>query len=312
MRKFLKYFLLTTFLLVVVIFIASIILLKPDFPSEEVIEKYKTPTSHFIEMDGMKVHYILEGSGEQAVVLIHGTGSCFKTWDAWKDSLKNDYTVLIPDMPGFGLTGPQPEGNYSINYFTSFIKRLTDTLGIDSIYLAGNSLGGEIAWRFAERYPMSVSKLLLADPAGAVIDRKKGNEALVFKIAANPFLARNMQKFDSKMMVKRTLKDVYGDDAKVTPQQLSMYYDMSMRAGNRKAFVDRMQMKGQEKGDATKVKATTLILWGDKDILIPIEEMEYFKKIPNAKTKVYIGVGHSPQEEIPAESAHDALQFFKN
>ena len=92
-----------------------------------------------------------------------------------------------------------------------------------------------------------------------------------------------------------------------------MYYDMSMREGNREAFSARVQQIGTDvPPDVTLIQIPTLIQWGRQDKLIDISMSEHFTKIPKSKLIVYDGVGHSPQEEIPAKSVADVLSFLKN
>jgi pimeloyl-ACP methyl ester carboxylesterase len=87
------------------------------------------------------------------VVLVHGTAASLHTWDDWTDSLKKDYRVIRMDIPAFGLTGPHPDADYSIEAYVAFLGQFLDQLDIDSMYLAGNSLGGNIAWNFAASLP---------------------------------------------------------------------------------------------------------------------------------------------------------------
>ena len=121
-----------------------------------------------------------------------------------------------------------------------------------------------------------------------------------------------MSKIDTKMIVNKTLKDVYYDDSKITDKQVQLYYDMSMREGNRESFSARVQQVDQEpKLNVSAIKTPTLILWGKQDILIDISMAANFTKIAGSKLIVYDHCGHSPQEEIPAKSVEDALQFLK-
>jgi pimeloyl-ACP methyl ester carboxylesterase len=92
-----------------------------------------------------------------------------------------------------------------------------------------------------------------------------------------------------------------------------MYYDMSMREGNRESFSARVQQIGKDAlPDVASIKAPTLILWGKQDKLIDVSMASHFTTIPQSKLVVYDGVGHSPQEEIPEKSVTDLLGFLKN
>lgn len=295
-----------TVLLVVVFFALQ----KAPIPIETLKQKYCTAESKFVEIDGMNVHYRIEGEGTP-IVLIHGTGACLQTWDAWTDSLKKYYKVVRLDIPAFGLTGPRKDGNYSINMYTTFLHTFFQKIGIDTFAMAGNSLGGQIAWRYALAYPNQVTKLVLVDPGGYMPDKSK-HGSIVFKLAKIKWLADLMGGFDTKLLVKQALKDVYYDDSKITPQLTQMYYDMSLREGNRESFSKRVQQIFTEpKADVTKVTCPTLTLWGREDVLIDVSMAEHYKQIPNSKLIIYENMGHVPQEEIPAQSVTDAINFMR-
>ena len=107
----------------------------------------------------MQVHYRVEGEG-MPIVLIHGTGSCLQTWDTWTDTLqKNNFKVIRLDMPGFGLTGARKDKDYSVKTYINFLDTFLQRIHIDTFAIAGNSLGGEIAWRYALEHPSKVSTL---------------------------------------------------------------------------------------------------------------------------------------------------------
>ena len=125
----------STILLVWVL--TNIILYEPDIPVEQLKEKYANANSKFMEIDGMQVHYRIEGEGEP-LVLIHGTASMLQTWDDWTNILSPHYKIIRMDIPAFGLTGPRADGNYSETMYVNFIERLTQQIGVDSFYLSGN------------------------------------------------------------------------------------------------------------------------------------------------------------------------------
>jgi pimeloyl-ACP methyl ester carboxylesterase len=286
-----------------------IALKKDDIPLGKLKAKYANNASRFMEIDSLQVHYRVEGQG-QPVVLIHGTGACLQSWDEWTDSLKKYYKVIRLDMPGFGLTGPRNDRDYSSAMYVSFLDEFLGKLGIDSFVLAGNSLGGEIAWNYAATFPAKVTHLILLDPAG-FYKEKNEHPFSVFSLAKHKWLTSMMGQLDTKILVKQTLKDVYYDDSKITKQKIEMYHDMSLRAGNRKAFTDRVQQIDKEKvPDLTPIRAKTLLMWGKQDKLLDISLAEHFSHIPGLKKIVYDKVGHSPQEEIPAKSVTDAMNFI--
>ncbi len=306
MKKLLKVIVVILILIVGAFFL----LMKKDVPVDELKAKYTTTASKFTEINGMQVHYRIEGSGDP-IVLIHGTGACLQSWDAWTDSLKKAYQVIRLDFPGFGLTGPRKDKDYSINMYVRFLHEFMKKIGVNKFALAGNSLGGQIAWNYALAYPQQVNALILIDPAGFYKEDKNG--AIVFRLARIKWLAGALSKIDSKVMVNKTLKDVYYDDSKINAGIKQLYYDMSMREGNRQAFVDRVQSIDKDVSkDVRTIQTPTLLLWGEEDKLIDVAMADSFTVMPHVKTIKYKEVGHSPQEEIPGRSVYDAMDFMQS
>jgi pimeloyl-ACP methyl ester carboxylesterase len=278
-----------------------------DVPLDELKQKYGSGASRFVDMDDLQVHYRDEGHGP-ALVLLHGTGSSLHTWDAWAESLRSHYRVIRMDLPGFGLTGPDPRNDYRIDSYLEFLERFRKRLGLESFALAGNSLGGQIAWSYAVAHPERVQALVLVDPAGHRIDRP----ALVFRLARIPVVSWVMTKLDPGRITEKTLRDCYADPRKVTPELVERYRQLALREGNRRAFVARVGARAPDRSaDIAKVRAPTLILWGAQDRLIPVEHARRFQAaIPGARLVVYDDAGHVPMEEIGERSATDADAFL--
>ena len=134
----------------------------------------------------MDVHYRDEGNPKHSVpiVLLHGTGASLHRFDDWTAKLKHDYRVVRMDLPAYGLTGPFPDRNYSIDNYVDFLEHFLTARGIKKCILAGNSLGGSIAWNFTIKYPEMVDKLILIDAAGYPTQAK--SIPLAFQIARVP------------------------------------------------------------------------------------------------------------------------------
>ena len=140
----------------------------PELAVEELSPRFASPSSAFLNVAGMKVHMRDEGPRDDPspIVLLHGTAASLHTWDGWAEALKSSRRVIRFDLPGFGLTGPSPDRNYSIHNAIRLLIAMLDHLGIERAVLGGNSLGGVIAWRTAVEYPARVERLILVDSAG--------------------------------------------------------------------------------------------------------------------------------------------------
>lgn len=281
----------------------------PNVPVEELASKYADADSKFISLDGMRIHYKDQGQGN-VVLLLHGTGASLQTWDVWADLLSQHYRVIRLDLPAFGLTGPNPQRDYSLTNYVKTLNNFLTALDIKEVSLAGNSLGGAIAWRYTVDHPQQVESLILIDAAG--FPRDPAKIPALFKMGKTPVIKDLMQVISPRAMFEKNLKEVYYDDSKVTPALVERYRDLMLREGNRQAMVDRINTPYiDEHEKIALINAPTLIMWGQYDDWIEPADAELFAKaIKNSTLKIY-SAGHVPMEELPNETAADALQFLQ-
>lgn len=285
-----------------------------DIPLNELKAKYTNTASSFISVDGMEVHFRDEGDKIDTIpiVLIHGTASSLHTFDTWSDSLKKSNRVIRMDLPAYGLTGPFPDRNYSMANYTEFLKNFLTALKIKQCVLAGNSLGGEIAWNFTLEQPEMVKKLILIDAAGYPASSK--SVPVAFKIGRTPLLNKALTYITPRFIVKASVENVYFDKSKVSESLVDRYFELTLRKGNRQAFVDRFKMAKDTSAykNIKRIQQPTLILWGAKDLLIPVENANKFHKDLPINTLVILdNTGHTPMEENPMESLKPVLYFLK-
>ncbi|GAB1307915.1 alpha/beta hydrolase [Urechidicola sp. KH5] len=298
-------------ILVIVIFsISSFVYF--DIPVEELKKDYANEFSQFIELDGMQVHYRDEGQGFP-IVLIHGTASSLHTWDDWTQELKKEYRVIRMDLPAFGLTGPNTSGDYSIEFYTKFLNHFINELKLNTFHLAGNSLGGNIAWNYTAENPNRVKKLVLVDASGLPTNKP---QPAVFKMAKTPLINSSFLYITPKFFIKKNMREVYEDDTKITDELVTRYHQLALREGNRQAFIDRAKIdfKPNEKENLEKLQSiqnATLLLWGAKDTWIPLDNGKRMDGLlPNSQLKVIQNSGHVPMEENPKESLKIFREFI--
>ena len=280
----------------------------PDKSVAELKEKWAYDNSQFIEVDGLETHYRINGNGPP-LVLVHGTAASLHTWEKWTDILQEDFKVISLDIPAFGLTGPNKTGEYTLDFYAEFIAHFLDKIGVDNCSMAGNSLGGGIAWNFAANYPDRIDNLILIDASGYPMEREP---TLAFKLAKNDLTSKLLLKFTPKSLFKKSLKEVYYNDDLISDKLIERYYDLYLRPGNRQAFVDRVRKHGAAHPEKIKnIQTPTLILWGKNDDWIKLDMAKLFEKdLPNAQLIVYDKVGHIPMEEIPEKTAMDTRTFL--
>ncbi|WP_338408155.1 alpha/beta hydrolase [uncultured Flavobacterium sp.] len=262
----------------------------------------------------MNVHFRDEGNTLDSlpIVLLHGTGSSLHTFDEWTVILKKNRRIVRMDLPAFGLTGPFPDKNYSIDHYVSFIEDFLASQGINRCILGGNSLGGQIAWRLTLKRPEIVAKLILIDAAG--YPKESTSEPIAFTIAKIPVLNKILTFITPRFVAKASVKNVYAEDAKITEELVDRYFDLALRSGNRQALVDRMKVEyGSNYLDQiNQIQQPTLLLWGEKDSLITIASAYHFHRdLPNDTLVIIKNSGHVPMEESPKESLTPVLSFIQ-
>ncbi|MBN2080514.1 MAG: alpha/beta hydrolase [Spirochaetes bacterium] len=288
---------------------ASLALVRFDIPVDNLKRDFANESSRFVTVGGMEVHYRDEGRGFP-LVLIHGTAASLHTWDGWAEALTKNFRVIRMDLPAFGLTGASPDRDYTIGAYVRFIDSFLVKLGIPRCHIAGNSLGGLIAWNYALAHPGKVEKLILIDSAG----HPHSSIPFIFRLVRLPLGDVLGQYIGPRFLIEQNLREVYGDTSRITPEIVDRYYRLSLRKGNRRAFIDRartVEDRGSMAKKITGIRIPTLIIWGKEDAWIPLDDAYKFKnEIGGSVLKVYDGAGHIPMEEIPEITARDARRFL--
>lgn len=315
LRRALKFLAWTALALVLLIAILTAIYWAPDRPVSELAARWAPPPSQFIELEGMQVHLRDEGPRDDPspLLLLHGTSSSLHTWEPWVQALREKHRVISVDLPGYGLTGPFPDGDYRLEHYTRFVEELLDARGVRHAVLVGNSFGGQVAIAMALDRPARVDKLILVDALAYPGD--PASVPIGFRIARTPGLNLLMRYMLPRRVVEDSLRNVMGDPSKVTPELVDRYFDMSVRAGNRASLPARFMYLPTEASAARirQISKPTLILWGGRDRLIPPGNGERLHRdIAGSQLVMFPELGHVPQEEDPVVSVAAALEFLNH
>jgi pimeloyl-ACP methyl ester carboxylesterase len=303
------------FSVVVAIALGGIVALNwtPDRALSTLTARWAPPPSMFIPLLGMQVHLRDQGLRDSPpIILIHGTSASLHTWEGWVSALEDGHRVITFDLPAFGLTGPSPEADYTIAAYVSFVGALLDKLGIQRCVLGGNSLGGNVAWETARAMPGRIDKLILVDSGGYPLNST--SVPLGFRLARLPVLNRLMEVVTPRSVVEASVRNVYGDPSKITPELVDRYFDMIVRTGNRRALGQRFAQTdfGAHASRIAELKLPALILWGGRDRLIPPSDAERFHHEMNgSRLAIFPDLGHVPQEEDPARTAAVVIEFLQ-
>jgi pimeloyl-ACP methyl ester carboxylesterase len=289
----------------------------PDRAVETLVARWAPPPSDFVEVKGQLVHLRDEGPRDDPspIVLIHGTSASLHTWEGWVGALKGQRRVISFDLPGFGLTGPfagqYPADDYRGDALARFVIDLLDERRIERAVLAGNSLGGEVAWRVASLAPQRVDRLVLVDASG--YDFEPIDLPVGFRLSRLPVVGALSEWFLPRGVVEDSVRSVYGEPSRVTSALVDRYFELTLREGNRHALRLRMQQlqMGEDVARIAALKVPTLVVWGGRDRLIPTPIAQNFTRdIAGSRLVVFPQLGHVPHEEDPAATVAVVKDFL--
>ncbi|WP_019961650.1 alpha/beta fold hydrolase [Woodsholea maritima] len=271
-------------------------------------DPYFTANDRYVEAAGARWRVRETGpeTGE-TLVLIHGFTHSLEAFEAWADRLDETYRVIRFDLPAHGLTGPREDNAYSIPQTVDQVAALLDEITEGPFILAGNSLGGLVAWRYAKDHEDQVKALILISPGGYSINGVTETPVEV------PDALKAFFRFAPEIAIRAATSALYADPSKVTDAQVRRITDLMKRDGNGEAMIARLEQftLPDPQADLGEVEVPTLLIWGDHDTLVPTEHGPRFEAaMPNARLVIIENAGHVAMEEAPEESLAPALEFL--
>jgi pimeloyl-ACP methyl ester carboxylesterase len=236
-----------------------------------------------LSVNGVEVSMLTAGSGEP-LVFWHGAGT-FTGFDfalPWASRFR----VIVPYHPGWGDSGDAPElatpGDYMLHYLDLF-----DQLGLDQVNLVGLSMGGRFAATFAIEHGERVRKLVLIAPAGLAVPEHPGTD--FSKVPPEETQRYLVEDFSAIARYLPAAPDPKFQAAR--DRETGSFFRM-LEAGLVGPWLPRW---------LHRVKVPTLLVWGEKDRIVPIGHADVWKKfIPHAQLLRVPGVGHLPMQEDPS------------
>jgi len=294
-----------------------------DIQREKLETKYATGASQFLDLpDGARIHFRDEGKTDKpAIVLLHGFNGSLLNFERLVPLLANNFRLVSLDLPGFGLTGATPNADYTTKNYMDTVTSITNYLGINKFSIAGNSMGGGVAWRYAIEYPSKVEGLILLASSGVMtkedrdrFEQRKDNSPIVWRLMGSSVIKKTLMYYTPRFFATQGLKASVFNQELATKEYARQFHDLTLLEGSRKAilsmgFGSRDRMYGPE--IFKKIIAPTLVIHGKEDNIIGVESSESFKKnIKHAEVKVYLDTGHLPMYEDPKRTANDIIKFL--
>ena len=281
-----------------------------DVPAAEVEARWGGPPSKFVVIDGVRLHYRDEGQGP-VVVLLHANYASLFMWDPWVRALEDRYRVIRIDLPAHGLTGPDPTGDYTLEHMQRIFEGFVAERGLARFTVAGTSLGGTIAMRYAAMHPERIERLVLLSP-GSLEPRVRGRTTP----AAVPRVADLLGYVTPVAFTRFLLANDFGDPSRLDEATVAEWHAMWMRAGNRLAMLQllRQYVSGGVEDKIRAVSVPVLLIWGEKNRRVPLALAYEFRDLlvrsPDVRLEVLPGVGHMAVQEAPTQTARVMREYL--
>ncbi len=280
----------------------------PDKPRSELQARYLAAPADLVRVGPWRLHVRDSGPKDApAVVMLHGFGASLHTWEVWAQALSATHRVIRLDLPGNGLSEPDPSNDYTDARSTALVLALMDQLGVARASFVGHSIGGRMAWTLAARHPERTARLVLVAPDGFA---SPGFE--YGKAAEVPAVLGAMRYVMPKAVLRMNLAPAYADPAFLTDELTTRYHDLMLAPGGRDAMLQRLQQTvlTDPRPMLATIAAPTLLVWGGADAMIPVANaQDYLRAVKGSQLVTLPGVGHLPQEEA-AQASLQAVEGF--
>jgi pimeloyl-ACP methyl ester carboxylesterase len=276
---------------------------KPAYLTVEQLRvKYRDRASRFMTIKGVEVHYKDEGPRNAPVLLmVHGSVSTLRTWDATTARLKNRYRIIRFDIPGYGLSGRISDEVAANVQPVEITEGLVDALKVKTLSFVGVSSGGTMGMYLAAKRPELVQRLILSNTPSDPVK----TDHLVMPQSFLDATARSKANngFQDMDFWNNYLSYFAGDPKRISAKTRAEYYDFNRRVPEKYpiALVARIGDGKQATIEMAKVKAPTLLLWGNADPLLPEAAANAITRYLGSATisRVLMNdVGHYPPLEV--------------
>ena len=269
----------------------------------------------WVEVDGTPANVLDIGSGPP-LVFVHGLSGCWQNWLLNIPEFMDSHRVIAVDLPGFGAS-PMPTEKITISGYGRWLDRLFEEIDVDAAAVVGNSMGGFIAAEAAIAIPHRVERLVLVAAAGLSIERQRNDGVLraleVTENVSQFMMARLLSKSD-KLVARRRGRKLLMYFVAAHPEEMDPRVVREQMSGaNPPGFVPALDALTSYpiRDRISEIECPTLIVWGPKDMLVPIKDAyEFDRLIPDSQLLIYDDTGHVPMLERPERFNADLAKFL--
>ncbi|MDP9001663.1 MAG: alpha/beta fold hydrolase [Myxococcota bacterium] len=254
------------------------------------------------DIEGVRMHWVDLGDRDDRppLLLLHGLNDCHLTWRDLAPALACDRRVLVPDLPGHGLSG-RPDASYELQWYARIMARWLETLGVDAVDVVGHSFGGGVAQVMLLECPHRIRRLVLLSSGGL------GREiAMSLRLASIP---RVVERFGQPFMGPGTRLAIRATGDVLSKEQIASLSAMNAQSGSARAFArtvkDIIDWRGQRHSFFRRASEVAqlppiAVFWGARDAIIPAAHARAFAdQVEGIRLVIFQGAGHYPHHTQP-------------
>ena len=278
--------------------------------------RYAQAPSRFEVVDGVPLHIRDEGSGP-VVVMLHGSILNLHEWDLVAERLQAQFRVVRLDWPPYGLSGPDPTGEYSNARAAQLLEGVITKLGLTTFMVVATSNGGNVALEYYQQHPEHVQAMAFSI---LPLERPSQTRKVDWRIKwLNKFHQVFLPEYHSKFFYRLVLEDT--TPASFTPpdELVQMMYDLDNLPGaarRQKQYIDgniRLFATSDVGASAAGVRVPVLLQWCGYDTVISQSAQKTVVRFTQAPVELieYPDLGHFPMWEDPARFSADLARFLR-
>jgi pimeloyl-ACP methyl ester carboxylesterase len=271
--------------------------------------------SHKTDVHGTAIAWSEMGAGAP-LVLIHGFQDTHRVWAKVAPLLAHDFRVLMPDLPGSGLSD-RPDAPYTLTWYARMVIAWMDAVGLSHAHICGHSFGGGIAqWMLLEDRNR-VDRLALVSPGG--LGREVG---IWLKYVAFPVLGPKLTPVVVRYVIPVLMRFAPAIFGKRDPEEIKRYVEMMRIPGTHRAFQRSVEgvinIFGQYMQTTQHVceidsLPPMALFWGENDPILPVKHgRSIMAQSTGITLTTYPKCGHFPQLDIALIFANDLIKFFRD
>ena len=275
------------------------------------------PQDHYIQVQGHRIRYWQQGNAGSTVLLLHGISCSVLEWEHNIAALATQHQVIALDLLGCGLSEKPLDAAYDMESQARFVFAFMDAMGLSSVSLVGNSMGGRIALECAAMHPDRVNALVLSAPAGV------GTDTLFnFRLASIPVLGELLTK-PSMFGLGMIWKLAFHDKSFVTPALVAEKVALAQQPHAQNVFLRTLRNllgfggfhaapRQAFHARIATVRCPSMVIWGQQDQFLPVSHVQVLKPLlPHAQYELIDHCGHVPMTEIADRFNKMTLDFLK-